>query len=374
VNKAIFFLLVLTLYSINMSAQLNDPRGINQAWKTNLEKSSIDLAEFKVLLKRDGIPPIDRPGFISKEAADSNYLEQEPVIAVAFGEVAKAYPLSVLMWHEIVNDKLAGNLISVTYCPLCNASVVFNRELNHAGAQYVLDFGVSGMLRNSDMVMWDRQTESWWQQFLGEALVGDLEGAQLELIPSQVMSLQDFYQRWPEGKVLSSNTGHEREYGNNPYEYYDTHSYQSPFMFDGELDERLPATERVVDFCVGDQCRVYAWKTISKKKVINDTAFGENVVIFYQSGALSVMDAPQIKNSKKIGAVGVFNPEIDSELLIFEYQKQGYFEDTKTRSKWDITGRCTEGVFEGRQLRPVISGNHFAFAWFAFHPNSEIYR
>ncbi|MBW8052053.1 MAG: DUF3179 domain-containing protein, partial [Cytophagales bacterium] len=131
---------------------------INQEWKTDITNKSVPLNEFIALLKRDGIPPIDNPKFWNKEEGDKVFFKHEPVIAVAINGKAKAYPLSILTWHEIVNDRIAGVDISATYCPLCNAAIVFDRKLNFKGKEYLLDFGVSGMLRKSDMVMWDRQT------------------------------------------------------------------------------------------------------------------------------------------------------------------------------------------------------------------------
>ncbi len=366
------FTLFLILIPFFMSAQ-NNPKNLEVDWKTDKSKHSVPLDEFTILLQPDGIPPIDTPKFWDKEKATANYFEHEPVIAVVIEGEAKAYPLSVLMFHEIVNDELSGVPFSATYCPLCNAALVFDRRLEFVGKNYLLDFGVSGMLRNSDLVMWDRQTESWWQQFLGEGLVGELTGAQLEIIPSMVISLNEFFETYPKGLVLSTETGHFREYGTNPYTSYDNLENEQPRLFSGEVDDRLPAMERVIDIEVEGKYKIYPLSEISKKGVINDNFKGQPVVFFHTEKTVSVLDENNISKSKQIGSVTVFNPRIDDKLLSFRKTKKG-FVDIETSSVWSITGKCISGKLKGKELRPVPHGNHFAFAWFAFHPESEIYN
>ncbi|MFW5762587.1 MAG: DUF3179 domain-containing protein [Cyclobacteriaceae bacterium] len=341
-------------------------------WKTDTSIHSVPLSEFTVLLKPDGIPPIDSPKFWDRKEATSNYFEHEPVISIEIESKAKAYPLSVLMFHEIVNDELNGVPFAATYCPLCNAALVFDRRLEFKRKDYLLDFGVSGMLRNSDLVMWDRQTESWWQQLMGEALVGKLTGAQLDIIPSMLISLDEFYETYPDGLVLSTETGHFREYGTNPYTSYDDTDNQQPRLFHGEVDSRLPTMERVIDIQEGEHYKVYPYATIRGEKVINDTFEGKPVVLFYSEKTVSVLDKSEIKQSKKIGSVTVFDPRVNNEKLTFKKSAKGFI-DEQTGSVWSITGKCISGELKGKELRPVPHGNHFAFAWFAFHPESELY-
>lgn len=126
--------------------------------------------------------------------------------------------MAILIWHEIVNDTVGGVPVAVTFCPLCNSSLVFDRQVNGQA----LRFGVSGNLRKSDLIMWDEQTQSWWQQLTGEAIVGELTGTRLQLIGSQVVSFEVFRRTFPNGKVLSRQTGHDRSYGRNPYTSYDS--------------------------------------------------------------------------------------------------------------------------------------------------------
>ena len=147
---------------------------------------------------RDGIPSIDAPRIVPVQSADHVGAE-EPVISLSVNGAARAYPIAILMWHEIVNDTLGGTPLAVTYCPLCNAALVFDRTLSNR----VLEFGTTGKLRHSDLVMYDRQTESWWQQFTGKAIVGDLTGAELLTVPSRVEPFSAFVARHPEGTVLA---------------------------------------------------------------------------------------------------------------------------------------------------------------------------
>lgn len=351
-------------------AQQN-PRGLELSWLTDTSMHIVPLDEFTALLQRDGIPPIDRPLFWEAEEALLQLFIHEPVIAVAIDGMAKAYPLSILMFHEIVNDEINGRYFSATYCPLCNAALVFDRELAYDDSTYLLDFGVSGMLRMSDLVMWDRQTESWWQQFTGEALVGKLSGAELNIIPSLLISLEEFFEAYPNGMVLSSETGHFRVYGTNPYTDYDD-LQNTPRFFKGEIDERLPAMERVIDIHVRGKYIVYPLGIIQEKQLINDHFMGADFVLFHSSKTVSVLDKGTIADSRQIGSVTVFSAELDGQTLHF--RKTGNnFTDDLSDSVWNIAGQCIEGAFKGRQLKPIAHGNHFAFAWFAFRPDSEVY-
>jgi len=366
------FTLILLLIIPFISMAQKNPRNIETNWKTDTSKHIVPLEEFTALMKPDGIPPIDAPKFWEKEKALEAYFEHEPVITVEINGKAKAYPLSVLMYHEIVNDELGGIPISATYCPLCNAAIVFDRRLNFEGTKYLLDFGVSGMLRNSDLVMWDRQTESWWQQFTGEAMVGKLSGAELTYVSSMLISLNEFYQTYPQGQVLSTETGHSNKYGINPYANYDARENMQPFLYKGDVDSRLPAMERVIDVRVNEKYKIYPLSAIQSKGIINDSFNNQPIVVFYTAKTVSVLDNKNISESKEVGSVTVFEPLIDGKLLSFVKSDVG-FVDEQTGSVWNITGNCIEGQYKGLELRPMNSGNHFAFAWFAFHPESEIY-
>ena len=208
--------------------------------KTDFARRSIDLAD---ILSggppKDGIPSIDKPRTVPVAEA-GNLADTEPVIGLVINGKARAYPLRILTWHEIVNDELGGVPVTVTYCPLCNSAIAFDRRLDGR----VLDFGTTGKLRHSDMVMYDRQTESWWQQFLGEGIVGVMTGKRLKIIPSRLESFANFKKRAPRGDVLVPTNPSMRNYGANPYTGYDSSPY--PFLFKGELPKGINPMVRVV--------------------------------------------------------------------------------------------------------------------------------
>ncbi|MCL4295393.1 MAG: DUF3179 domain-containing protein [Anaerolineae bacterium] len=336
----------------------------NSGLKTNFCKHR---ADYKDILSGgpppDGIPPIDDPIFDSVAKGDEWLADVQPVIALAIGDEAKAYPLAILTRHEIANDEIAGVPVAVTFCPLCNAAVVFKREVNGE----VLRFGVSGNLRHSDLIMWDNKTLSWWQQFTGEAIVGDLTGTQLELIPAQLVAWKDFKAAYPNGTVLS-NRG--RPYGQNPYVGYD--SSPQPFLFSGTPDPRLPATERVLGVFSGKSAAAYPLSLIAEKGVIEDTFADQQIVIFYEPGQVSALDKGEIAESREVGSAAMFIPEVDGRSLTFSY-KDGAIADNETGSEWDVFGRAIKGELAGKQLQPMLSHVHFWFAWAAFRPDTMVY-
>ena len=201
------YLLLVSITISYVNAQLHNPRNVEYTWKTDTTRSAVDLDEITVVLPRNSFPKIDYPKFIGKGEGLKEFLKQEPVISVSINGDSKAYPLNILTMHEISNDSLGGVPILPTYCPLCNSSVVYDRRLKHDEKDYLLDFEVSGMLRNSDLIMADKQTETWWQQLMGIGIVGELANVELEVIPSLVISVEDFFGRYPNGGILSPNTG-----------------------------------------------------------------------------------------------------------------------------------------------------------------------
>lgn len=344
-----------------VSPALVDP---NSGLATNFCKHSIDYNE--VLSggpPPDGIPPLDNPSFESVAEADAWLDDRSPLIALTVGDEAKAYPLGILTRHEIANDEIAGLPVAVTFCPLCNAGIVFKREVEGE----VLRFGVSGNLRHSDLIMWDNQTLSWWQQFTGEAIVGEATGTQLEMLPAQLVAWKDFKAAHPDGLVLSSNG---RNYDANPYTGYD--STTQPFLFLGTPDDRLPATERVLGYFRGEVAKAYPLPLIEAEKVIEDTLDGRRVVIFFEPGQASALDQSVISSSKEVGSAGIFIPEANGRPLSFTY-RDGTIMDNETGSQWDIFGRAVSGELVGTELEPVLSHTHFWFAWAAFRPDTAIY-
>lgn len=338
-------------------------------WHTNTAKRSIDLSE---LMSggppRDGIPAIDHPKFVSTAEARAWLRDTEPVIALEVEGEAHAYPLQILVWHEIVNDEIRGTPLAVTFCPLCYSALAFDRRLDGR----TLRFGVTGMLRHSDMVMYDRETESWWQQITGEAIVGDLVGKKLRQLPAQIVGFKQFAEAHPEGTVLSRETGHKRDYGRNPYAGYDDIN-STPFLYRGKNDNRLRPMEKVVAVEIGGTFKAYPYSITRTRHVIHDHAGAQELVIFHAEGAASALDAGEISKSRDAGATGVFDPRVDGRLLHFRYEG-GQFVDAETGSRWNILGQAVSGKLRGQRLRPFRHGDYFAFAWLAFRPETEIFR
>ncbi len=282
------------------------------------------------------------------------------------GEV-RAYPLQILIWHELVNDQIGELPILVSYCPLCNSGIVFDRRVDGQ----VYDFGVSGMLRNSDMVMYDRQTESLWQQIGGEAIVGTLTGRKLRMVPSQTIAFETFARSFPEAKVLSRETGHERAYGRNPYTGYEFgNRLFAPVG--GRRPTRLAPLERIVAVEVDGASRGYPFSMLRRRGVFEDRIRGRRFVIFFEQGVVSVLDHERIANSRDVGAVGVFCTELEGRRLSFG-RKEGRIVDRQTGSVWNILGQAIDGPLAGKRLTGVSHGVYFAFAWLVFNPRGEIY-
>ena len=339
------------------------------AWpNTDFDKSLIDPSEIRSGgPPKDGIPPVDNPQFDTPEAASLWLDPREPVVVVSINGETKAYPLQILTWHEIVNDTLGEVPVSVTFCPLCNASIVFDRRI----ADEVYDFGTTGKLRKSDLVMYDRQTESWWQQLTGRAIVGEMSGVVLRRMPASIVAYEDFKSTYPDGRVLSRRTGAHRPYGNNPYRGYDSIDDQ-PFLFSDPVDERLPPMERVLNVTVGATHKLYPFSAFDTEPVINDQVGDVPVAVFSRPGTLSVLDESIIAQSRTLPSATVYDRRIDDESLGFEL-RDGRIVDRQTGSIWNLFGTAIEGPLAGRQLASVNSGVHFAFAWLAFNPDSQIY-
>ncbi len=313
---------------------------------------------------RDGIPPVDNPTFESIADASTWLQPQSPVIAFELNGMARAYPLAILTRHEIVNDVMSGVPVAVTFCPLCNSAVVFDRTVDGQ----ILRFGVSGLLRNSDLIMWDDMTQSWWQQFTGEGIVGSYTGTELTLLPSQVVGLGAFVEQYPGGEVLSRGG---RTYATNPYVGYD--SSAQPFLFRGELDDRLFATERVLGAMIGGEAVAYPFTVLAETVAINDTVGGVDVVAFWQPGATSALDRSSIDDSRDVGMAALYSRELDDQTLTFSVDADGVIRDDQTGSAWNVFGTATGGTLSGSQLRQQFAFPHFWFAWAAFRPETTIY-
>ena len=350
-------------------SELDGARFETRGWRTDFSRHTV---AFKDILSggvgRDGIPPLDRPLFETIAEAESVMNALEPVVTIEINGQARGYPLAILTWHEVVNDVVGGVPVVVTFCPLCNSALAFNRMLEGR----VFDFGVSGNLRNSDLIMWDRQTQTWWQQLTGEGIVGELAGYQLPFIPAAIISWADFKAAHPEGTVLSRNTGFNRPYGSNPYSG-DDRVDRPPFLFFGDLDGRLLPKERVAAIDIGDVSVAFPFPVLETERVVNYPVNGTDVVVFFKPGTVSALDRALIIDSNDIGSTGVFDANLDGQKLTFSL-RDGNFVDDQTGTIWSILGEGLEGDMAGKSLTPIVHGNHFWFAWGAFNPDTKIYK
>jgi hypothetical protein len=294
--------------------------------ETDFSKTSIDLSE---ILSggppKDGIPSIDEPAF-RPSGEITGIAGTEPVIRLEINGDLRAYPLQVLTWHEIVNDTVGGVPVAVTYCPLCNAALVFDRTV----AGEVTTFGTTGMLRNSDLVMYDRKTQSWWQQFTGEAIVGSETGNELEMLPSRVVAFGDFAAEAPNGKVLVPNNPSMRAYGRNPYTGYD--SAARPFLYSGEMPEGIGPMVRVIAIKDRGNPKAVSLVTLREK---GEMSVGD-ITLRWTPGVNSALDKGQIAKGRDVGAVRAVRKDAD-----------------------------------GKEV-DVVHDITFAFAFHAFHPDAEI--
>ncbi len=298
---------------------------------------------------KDGIPSIDNPKFVKTNEAEF-VSDNDVVIGLEINGETKAYPLSILVWHEIVNDNVGGTPVAVTYCPLCFTNQVFERIIN--GQE--VEFGTSGKLYNSNLVMYDRLTESYWSQAIGLAIKGELTGTQLNRVPFDVMYWSDWKTFYPDTLVLTRDTGNARPYGSNPYSDY----FKDPrvlFPLDNR-DERIPLKELVLGFEFNDFSKAYRLLDVESKKIINDKVGNKEILI--------VSTVPFMGRA--------FERTVGEQSLEFEWS-ENVIKDKQTQSTWDLEGKAISGPLEGKQLKRIAYDPGFWFEWAAFHPETEIY-
>ena len=321
----------------------------------------------------DGIPSIDAPEF--ERATDVGFLQpQEAVVTLTLNGDARAYPVQVLLWHEIVNDTVGGEPVTITYCPLCNTAIGYYRQLDDR----IFDFGTSGRLYNSALVMYDRQTESLWAHYTGQAIAGALTGSQLELIPMATVAFETFLDEHPNGLVMTRPGGFGRSYGTNPYVNYDTPN-GSPTFFGGTPDDRLPPQTRVLVIRHGGASVAVQLDTLSSAGVLPLDLGGTPVVAFHLPGTATPIQNQQVAFGRDVGATGAFDPIVDGQALTFSRTPDaassagpGAFTDDQTGSTWSILGRALDGPLAGSQLQPIEHIDTFWFAAAAYDPDIDL--
>ena len=261
---------------------------------------------------KDGIPSIDRPEFVSVAEADKWIKNKELVLALRYKGETRVYPLQILTWHEIVNDVVAGDPLAITYCPLCGSGIAYERKIKGE----TVEFGTSGKLYNSNLVMYDRKTNSYWSQIEGLAIVGELTGTKLKPVSIDTVTWRDWKKEHPDSKVLSKKTGFSRPYGEDPYGNY----YEDSFLLfpvENE-DDRIHPKTIIYGIEVNGKFKAYLDEDTKKKPIINDTIGGVKI---------------RVERSKD-GTVNITNLKTGKEIV-------------KERDFW--------------------------FAWYAFHPDTKVY-
>ncbi|MEN8203562.1 MAG: DUF3179 domain-containing protein [Bacteroidota bacterium] len=305
---------------------------------------------------KDGIPALTNPEFIPGLEAD--YLSDDDlVLGFVAGDEARAYPHKILDWHEIINDQIGEVYISVTYCPLTGTGIGWNRDINGKRTT----FGVSGLLYNSNLIPYDRETDSNWSQIRMDCVNGELKGTIIETFPMVETTWKTWQEMYPATRVVSTRTGHSRDYGRYPYGGYRTdHDF---LIFPAQqVDVRLPGKERVHGIVFDDRVGVYPFSQFGTEvSVINDNLGGNKVVI--------------TGNAKDNFIVSFLNDPGDGTTLSFIAVQDQYpvvLTDTEG-NKWDIQGRAVEGPRKGSRLSAVPSFMGYWFSFPAFYPDPTIY-
>ncbi|HHO55426.1 MAG TPA: DUF3179 domain-containing protein [Trueperaceae bacterium] len=419
-NRSIFLLVILSIFGFALAQR--QPRAMQEI---GVDASISNIPIDEVL--SGGPPPQGIPGlgfsgdwkgaaeasrqepiFVPQNVAKQWIGEDEPIAVLSIGDETKAYPIQILTWHEIINDTIGGRPVTVSFCPLCNSTIAFDRriplsqaaldnlltinpdvELSDPSKEFLakykdlgedadsivklaeVTFGVSGMLYNSNLLMFDTVSSTLWSQILAQGNVGTLTNTQLLRIPTQILSFSELQESFPKALVLSRDTGHSRRYGSNPYVGYDLVDSR-PFLFDKLVDDRMLAKTRIVSVEIADEAVAYKYETLAENNLVNDLIADKPIVVFWQAGLNSALDASQIKNSKDVGEVGVFSRELNGKVLEFEY-KNDVFKDKQTGSTWNILGQAIDGELKGSNLDPIIHDNTLWFAWAAFKPETRVY-
>ena len=342
-----------------------------QRWNTNLQIASIALSELHTGdLERHRPVPIDIPRFDDVDEAEAFLRPQDPVIALAVGQATRAYPLRFLVWHEVVNDIVDEQPVLVTYDPRTNATGVFERRLLGAAMR----FSAGDIVHRGSRLLWDSLTQSWWRQFTGKAVVGDLTGLRLRPRPSLLMSFAEFGRAFPQGRILDPGSrpdGDDKpQYGATNYAGYDKLPSPPP-SFGGVPDPRLPPSARVLALELNGQAAAFDFGHLAVQRVLNDEVGGQPVVALWSPGALSVLDTPQISDARDVGMAAAHGRQVNGRLLTFEFA-DGAFRDHETGSAWSLSGRALSGALSGAQLPPLVHNTPFWWAWAAHNPETRL--
>jgi len=316
-------------------------------------RHTVPLDAIISVLPKDQIPAINNPKFVSVDEGNTFLSDSDLVLGLSINGDARAYPHKILNFHEIVNDRFGDRSVAVTFCPLCFTGIAFDPIINGQA----VEFGVSGKLYNSDLVMYDRKTETYWSQITGEGIRGELAGQVLTKIPVDTIEWGDWKKAHPDTVVLSTDTGFFRNYDSNPYPGYDRNSGLF-FPVNNQDDGRLFSKAIVYGIVFDDKAKAYAKDAIIKIGLINDV---------FDNRSLLIINDPEDK------VIRIFDREVDGEILSFE-NVDGKLVDSETQSVWSFSGEALSGTHSGKSLERLDTGPHFWFAWAAFNTDSDLYN
>lgn len=313
--------------------------------------------ELQLAADIDDIPALfaDDTLFVDTTAGDAEWSDDEFVIGIVLANDARAYPIRLLSLHEIVNDTIGGHPLAVTWCPLCFSAVVFDRVMDGRA----LTFGVSGLLYNNNLVMYDHQTDTLWSQLLGQGVRGALRGRTLGILPSLMTTWGDWKARHPDTRVLSAAaTGRRADEVIDPYGgYYGSGS--AGITGSSQNDGRLPVKELVVGLQIGAETRAYALRDIATAGTINDALGSLELALAYDAA---------------LDTAVVFLRRVDGRLLTLEPVGDGRLQDRETGTEWALdTGTAVAGPLNGAQLQRLSGPLVFWFAWSDIHPGADLY-
>lgn len=264
---------------------------------------------------RDGIPAIDQPHFVAPDKA-AFLRPNDRILGIAINGVSKAYPIKILNWHEIVNDSIGDVNYAITYCPLCGTGVAFSARVKGMP----LNFGVSGLLYNSDVLLYDRQTESLWSQILSQAISGKMKGERLKRLPITHTRWSSWLKTHPDTRVMSEQTGYARDYDRNPYSGYE-HSRAIYFSVSNKAPGDYHPKERVLGLEIKGRYKAWPFSEIDKAgKAVFDDRFAGQVLTIH----------------------------------------------------WDKRNQQAKITDASGKILPTIES--FWFAWYAFHPDTEVFK
>ena len=330
-------------------------------WKTDISRHTVPLEELLSRGGRDFIDPIYQPLYESVASADTWLQPDDLVGALQVGDEVRIYPVNIMRWHEVLNDEVGGLPVTVTFCPICNRFITFDRRVDGR----TLVFGVSGFLYKRNLVMWDHETESWWSQLLGQALVGEMVGKSLRFVSTQMASWQKAKAQFPNAAVLARESGLEYLMEDGFYELSvseDVYSDESPVLLFGTKRALYRDHEWVMGVAIDSLARAYPLSELQEAGVINDQLGDVPLLVVFRSGTVRVPLEQGV----------VYSRRVNGQVLTFEPAGDG-LQDRETGTRWTIWGEATDGRLAGQRLEPAQYIPSYWFAWVELYPETSVY-